>query len=440
MTEIDMAEKDNNKYIWVYNHYRSIRNIEDFLNRERIKVTPEDFFKINKELIWNQYTDALKKKVEILTGKYPESIDDLKVDSLLPCPCTMRIQASKVEREIAISQTNFQALEGDFYAFASEQIADIIQNEGYQISEAEKRAPTVQVFGWFKSLYYVGLSSLDKSKATINAGGSEFVDLSKHVMSLSTLVGENGGSFTLRLPIINAPSELFSAIERGGTEQIEIGKGKKNDKQYRVNGEFYSKNNFNLLESNYFNWLISSNDILFIAFEKLNMDIYRGVKDEDTFDIKADIAAQTYDMIALVDEVRVVTDAVSSNAYVEVTGRDLMKLLIDDGSFFFNPSTSSDPSSVFDNEASFGKQGDIREADMINNKYNDPINRLRGAVGQIDVFANRLNMDLTFVLKGVISQLANVEVVPAYVFESYGDERTTFVSLEPVNKEGEIKK
>ena len=435
-----MAEKDNNKYIWVYNHYRSIRTIEDFLNRERIKVTPEDFFKINKELIWNQYTDALKKKVEAETGKYPESIDDLKVDSLLPCPCTMRIQASKVEREIAISQTNFQALEGDFYAFASEQIADIIQNEGYQISEAEKRAPTVQVFGWFKSLYYVGLSSLDKSKATINAGGSEFVDLSKHVMSLSTLVGENGGSFTLRLPIINAPSELSSAIERGGTEQIEIGKGKKNDKQYRVNGEFYSKNNFNLLESNYFNWLISSNDILFIAFEKLNMDIYRGVKDEDTFDIKADIAAQTYDMIALVDEVRVVTDAVSSNAYVEVTGRDLMKLLIDDGSFFFNPSTSSDPSSVFDNEASFGKQGDIREADMINNKYNDPINRLRGAVGQIDVFANRLNMDLTFVLKGVISQLANVEVVPAYVFESYGDERTTFVSLEPVNKEGEIKK
>ena len=391
-------------------------------------------------MIWNQYTDALKKKVEAETGKYPESIDDLKVDSLLPCPCTMRIQASKVEREIAISQTNFQALEGDFYAFASEQIADIIQNEGYQISEAEKRAPTVQVFGWFKSLYYVGLSSLDKSKATINAGDSEFVDLSKHVMSLSTLVGENGGSFTLRLPIINAPSELFSAIERGGTEQIEIGKGKKNDKQYRVNGEFYSKNNFNLLESNYFNWLISSNDILFIAFEKLNMDIYRGVKDEDTFDIKADIAAQTYDMIALVDEVRVVTDAVSSNAYVEVTGRDLMKLLIDDGSFFFNPSTSSDPSSVFDNEASFGKQGDIREADMINNKYNDPINRLRGAVGQIDVFANRLNMDLTFVLKGVISQLANVEVVPAYVFESYGDERTTFVSLEPVNKEGEIKK
>ena len=157
--------------------------------------------------------------------------------------------------------------------------------------------------------------------------------------------------------------------------------------------------------------------------------------DEDNFDIQTNIAAQVYDMIALVDDVKVVHDAQSATAYVEVTGRDFMKLLIEDGSFFFNPSTTSNPSEVFANEQSYGKQGDIKEADQINNTYNNPIGRLRRVTGEIDIFSNRINMDLGYILKGVISQLANVEVVPGYVFDSWGDLRTTFNELQPVKKE-----
>ena len=44
-------------------------------------------------------------------------------------------------------------------------------------------------------------------------------------------------------------------------------------------------------------------------------------------------------------------------------------------------------------------------------------------------------MDLSFILKGVISQLSNIEVVPGYVFDSWGDERTTYLQLQPVKKE-----
>lgn len=112
-----------------------------------------------------------------------------------------------------------------------------------------------------------------------------------------------------------------------------------------------------------------------------------------------------------------------------------MKLLIEDGSFFFNPSTTSDPSGVFANEQSYGKQGDIREADVMNNTYNNPINRLRRVTGEIDIFANRINMDISYILKGVISQLANVEVVPGYVFDSWGDDRTKYIELEPDEKQ-----
>ena len=71
----------------------------------------------------------------------------------------------------------------------------------------------------------------------------------------------------------------------------------------------------------------------------------------------------------------------------------------------------------------------------MNNTYNNPINRLRRVTGEIDIFANRINMDISYILKGVISQLANVEVVPGYVFETWGEDRTKYIELEPEKKQ-----
>lgn len=437
-------EKDNNKYILLLHRYPSIKTIKDFMEREYIYgIKPEEFFDINKELIWSQYTDADKKKYqEANKGKWPKSADDLTVDSLLPCPCNLRIQATRVTEELAISQTNWQREERDFYAFASEEISRILQDEGYQISASEKLNPKVQVFGWFKSMYYFGVDKKG-NKTQLEKEISEFVDISKYIISLSTVVNVNGGSFSIRLPLINADS-ILTRIKNSQTDEIigyrekaTVGSGRTNQHTYRYDNEYYSKNSFGILESNYFNWLISSNDLLFISFEKLEMETEReeSKKNKDSIDIKTILSNQVYDMIGLVDEVRIIADSPSSNGYVEVVGRDLMKLFLDDGSFFFNTSTCSDPSQVFANEQSYGAQGDIRDADKVGGYYNDPINRLRLASGEINVFANKTNMDLSFILKGVISQLSNIEVVPGYVFDSWGDERTTYLQLQPVKKE-----
>ena len=281
---------------------------------------------------------------------------------------------------------------------------------------------------------------------------TEFANLSRHIISLATSVTSNGGSFTMRLPIISARSEgvtVITEILKGkngektyGDMSGQKGNASKNDATYEYGekGEYYAKSSFDDIEANYFNWLISSNDILFISFEKLDMELVKDTADwysgdVDNFKISTKLAEGVYDMIGLVDEVKVVTNSQSSEAYVEITGRDLMKLLIEDGSFFFNPSTTSDPSGVFANEQSYGKQGDIREADVMNNTYNNPINRLRRVTGEIDIFANRINMDISYILKGVISQLANVEVVPGYVFETWGEDRTKYIELEPEKKE-----
>lgn len=456
-----MAETthNNNDYILLYNRGKRM-TISDYMERNYIYgVSPQELFDLNKDLIWQQYTELDKEIEKAGSSKWPESADDLSLNSCLPSPCVLRINPSKVTAELAIAQTNAQVNTEDFYAFAADKIQDIYQDEGYRVADSSKRSPDCSVMGWFKSLYYVSLDAQGKKTITMERQDfTEFADLSRHIISLATSVTSNGGSFTMRLPIISARSEgvtVITEILKGKNGEREYGdmagqrgNASKNDVSYEYGerGEYYAKSSFDDIEANYFNWLISSNDILFISFEKLDMelvkDFYKDVErnsyqngDTDNFKVSTKLANGVYDMIGLVDEVKVVTNSQSSEAYVEITGRDLMKLLIEDGSFFFNPSTTSDPSGVFANEQSYGKQGDIREADVMNNTYNNPINRLRRVTGEIDIFANRINMDISYILKGVISQLANVEVVPGYVFETWGEDRTKYIELEPEKKQ-----
>ena len=444
---------NNNDYILLYNRGKRM-TISDYMERNYIYgISPQELFDLNKDLIWQQYTELDKEIEKSVSGKWPESADDLSLQSWLPAPCVLRINPSKVTAELAIAQTNAQVNTEDFYAFAADKIQDIYQDEGYRVADSSKRSPDCSVLGWFKSLYYVGLDSNGKKTGKMERQDfTEFADLSRHIISLATSVTSNGGSFTIRLPIISARSEgvsvIYEVLKGKNGEKIngdmlgQRGNASKNDATYEYGnkGEYYAKSSFDDIEANYFNWLISSNDILFISFEKLDMELVKETAnwysgDADNFKIGTKLAEGIYDMIGLVDEVKVVTNSQSSDAYVEITGRDLMKLLIEDGSFFFNPSTTSDPSGVFANEQSYGKQGDIREADVMNNTYNNPINRLRRVTGEIDIFANRINMDISYILKGVISQLANVEVVPGYVFETWGEDRTKYIELEPEKKE-----
>lgn len=432
-----MAE-DNNEHILLYHRGRQM-DISKFMERNHIYgIEPKDLFELNREFIWSQMSDGDKKIEQTAKGKYPNSASDLTVDMWLPTPCVLKTNPSKVTAELSISQTNAQVNTDDFYAFADEKIQDILQDDGYKIDTTSKRSLDCQVFGWFKSLYWTGRNKKGGTN-WLNKKTSQFSDLSKHIISLATTVTNNGGSFVIKLPIISGRNAGVTQISSEDDREVfgTLGRGEKDELMYKFDGNYYSKSEFDDIESNYFNWLISSNDLLFISFEKLEMEKKRDwwvFGDEDQFSLESIISSGVYDMIGLVDDVKVTTNSQNSEAWVEITGRDLMKILIEDGSFFFNPSTTSDPSTVFGNDQSTGKQGDIKEADFMNNVYNNPVNRLRRPSGEIDIFANRINMDIGFILKGVISQLANVEVVPGYVFDSWGNDRTKFIELKPKEK------
>lgn len=424
----------------LYHNNSSLKTLSDYMDANRITgISVDDLFdfkyndtKSNRDLFFEQMSADEKAAYSKELGKTKDdaaiTASDLKSDMTLPCPCIFKIEAKYVTRELAISQTNFQENTDDIYAFENSLIQRILNNEGYIINEeTNKTAPKCSIWGWFKSLYYSGSTVLGSHFQSKN---NKFIDISDFVINVSTNVTAQGGTFTITLPIIHAlPKEerreankmtipvgsgvnidlTDSYIDRF-SEQAELflyNRYADSDKKKN----FFHKVGLSSMGKNYFNWLIQSNDLIFISFEELQ--------------IEQDTGSRVFDMIGLVESVTVSQDA-NGVGRVVVSGKDLMKLISDDNSLFFNTSSAWSESKIFSNTESLGKQGDIRDADTLGSKEQGPENRLRRSTNQIDVFAVPFNRTINFVLKGVISQLANIEVVPDYVFEAWGDYRTKY--------------
>lgn len=422
----------------LYHNNNNLKTLSDYMEANRIiGISVDDLFdykyndtKSNRDLFFEQMSTEEKALYSKELGKTKDdpaiTASDLKSDMTLPCPCIFMIDSQYVTREIAISNTNFQASADDIYAFENSHIQNILNNEGYVINNyAKKVAPTCSVWGWFKSLYYAGSTWFDSTKC-FQSKNNKFVNISDFIIDVNTNVTAQGGTFSITLPIIHS-AKTSKKVYTG--EKIE-GWNKTHDDFYtdryseqselflynryasRENRKnFFHKVGISSMDDNYFNWLIQSNDLIFISFEELELESESGSK--------------VFDMIGLVENVSVSVDA-SGRGSVVVSGKDLMKLITDDNSLFFNTSSAWGESRIFSNTESSGKQGDIRDADVVGSTEQGPENRVRLSTNQIDIFAAPFNRSIDFVIKGVISQLANIEVVPDYVFTSWGDARTKF--------------
>ena len=427
----------------LYHSNRSLKTLSDYMSANRITgISVDDLFefkyndtKSNRDLFFEQMSTDEKAAYAKSIGKTKDDAvitsSDLKSDMTLPCPCIFKIEAKYVTRELAISQTNFQKNTDDVYAFENSLIQRILNSDGYIINESTRRtAPRCSVWGWFKSLYYSGSTILGSHFQSKN---NKFIDISDFIINISTNVGAQGGTFSITLPIIhalpkqekrNAKRKMSIPVSKGKSIDIDFvdsyidrfaesaelflyNKYSNNDKRKN----FFHRVGLSAMGDNYFNWLIGSNDLLFISFEELQME--------------RDTGSRVFDMIGLVENVTVSQDA-NGVGRVTVSGKDLMKLISDDNSLFFNTSSAWSESQIFSNTESLGKQGDIRDADALGSSKQGPENRLRRSTNQIDVFAEPFNRTINFVLKGVVSQLANIEIVPDYVFEAWGDFRTRY--------------
>ena len=103
------------------------------------------------------------------------------------------------------------------------------------------------------------------------------------------------------------------------------------------NDELGSIGKFLRRKPSFFNTILQKNDLIFIRFEKLQLDkTYSDFTNGEFKKISTqDIPNNVYDMIGLIDQVSIQTDGENSSQTVTIQGRDLSKLVIDDTIYNF---------------------------------------------------------------------------------------------------------
>ncbi|HTE25405.1 M15 family metallopeptidase [Flavitalea sp.] len=238
----------------------------------------------------------------------------------------------------------------------------------------------------------------------------EFFDLSPFIERISTNVGKNGGNFQIVLPALEC---VLDGDNKWSLRKSTITQFPSSN-EYVAQTSLYQLNNNGrnvdevLNRSQFlFQNMIGTNDLVLIRFETLDMEKEQRYTDQDEFYVnKKNIAGRIYDMIGLIDSSTQVVSAASNDVNIQINGRDLSKLFLDDGVFF---------------QALENSQGILKFAGQSTIK-SPLINRLFADNG-MSFIGLYMHTSIEHVLKFIMQQLAVIKIVPDELFSSYGDRR-----------------
>jgi len=233
------------------------------------------------------------------------------------------------------------------------------------------------------------------------------MNITPFISSLNCEESDTGGSFSF-----NVSSPPYTWDEDNGY-RID------NEKIYLMYGEegvtFYSKesirnpNHVTNQEFNipFFPLVISANDIVFIQFEPLAIEYESGSlrnrldnpKDGNlTIDSlwvnPNEMKGATWDMIGLVDQTSSMASPENSSNATNVSGRDLTKLIIEDGNYFF----------AADN--ALGSNGFSGQRDALNG-----LNAMRNVRGEAEFLEAYIDVDVAYALGFIFNQMTNISVL-----------------------------
>lgn len=343
----------------------------------------------NKVRIYLKYSNQ-----EALDNPIDGDIDLLKLNTTIIIPKTL------LNKEVlSITGVNQFLKQGDFRAFYGKSLLQLLKDPLYRPKvkyRFDANNTFTSIFPFASVWIYVG--SLDS-----------VLNVTPYISNCTVSNAKGGGSFKFNLPPIVsiADEDLYkfgdefyssSNISRGETVQI------LNDNTVGTVGDNYEF---------YFHKVIQANDIVFIKFEQL--EIEREERLEDFVLSKSVLAKQFYDMIGLVDENLRSTTFANNDVTINITGRNFMKLLIDDGSYFFPLLFVEGSENTFVNEQDDDK--------LLKRTFTS------GAYDSLYAFSLR---SITSTVQFIINQLANLGVVDEDVdlFSSYGDRRTKVYRLD----------
>lgn len=425
------------------------------------KMQGMDFFSLYTEEFLNKicdYNDDDGYKLKPF-----DKIKDYIFEGVLVCPapCVFYIDSENVSEGIIIQSTNLIETRKDSNSNYNQNNDEIIfdlvkkninkKRKRSSIDSKNKREfikPLVWV--WCKSLCPDGVY---KPNSIFN--------LTPFINSIVTNEGETGGNFSINLTSVEGEmsndgdlksvwfpkknsflkidnSFLFRKIrgregnkdnypdngrfdERDDSYQREYTFNNRNDD---INSEFLdvssnSKKNTSTRRKvdNLFENILSPNDVVFISFTEDDNDV---TYIEHFLTDNKKLNKIQWDMIGLINNISSDSETEGISSTENISGMDLMKLLLEDGTYFFMNSSGSDtPSSIFNN-IQIKEQGDQSNVGLFNEDGNLRSSN-RTPLGLISSLYIPTQRNINFIMNLLLSKLCNVEICPTKLFENYED-------------------
>jgi hypothetical protein len=248
--------------------------------------------------------------------------------------------------------------------------------------------PDITVWVWSRTLS----AKLFSDEVDYN---DRIINITPFVFELTTNVSSQGGVFSFNLPYITG--DLV-----GSEWQFRENSVKRTSTHYTAKSSpLYTGKNGLMKNRSYFEKVLQPNDIVFIRFETLEKEKALIQQNKNVFYIdKSTLPKGIFDMIGLIDDVNQSQDA-NLNDQISVNGRDCIKLLIEDGVYFY----------PFDF---------IQGGMFANEKNADRLQRFDGKLmGRFQTGFKTVENALGF----IFNSLGEIKISSDTLFEDYGDDR-----------------
>lgn len=368
-----MAEKQPQPIQYLFTD-PTVKTVDDLLQKQDTLFNgyqgkKEDFLKYdggtgktNKERIEEQYNDFDEDL------GYEVGTEYLKPNTVLLLDPT-------------IVRTDFIGIKGD------NQVNNLFDFSAYYVQEYEELKknpqyrPTLRVI---KGDTEVGYSNCYLSVWIYSRAFNMIIDMSAYCMSLDVNSMLQGSNFTLIFPLSAHPGLGTRRAKKNRESNVDI-------------VSFPTK-------LTKFAQRISTNDIVWIRFEELQMEKDReefsGLKQVDN----SSLAGNVYDLIGLVDTVQQSSKVSSAQGVVTVTGRDLSKLFQDDEAIFQPLATISDSAT-----------GNI----IIGSTQDDGLIKRNFVSGEYPILFSKEFRDIETTMQFYMNQLSNIGLLPDDINDTF---------------------
>ena len=302
-----------------------------------------------------------------------------------------------------------------YTGFLAKQIKELVSSPSYnkRISTDDILKKNTALTGDYATKLFTNVRVVVWSKSQ-----KELIDCSDFVTDINTNVGDGGGNFSINLAAIrgftdsegNPVNVNKRSQDTGYVRSHTIWRGV----QRMILGEGNAKiitnpNEKTNVEQYYWNIALSPNDMVFIKFEPFafEFELNRAElqKKLQLVTKLEDLETDYWDMIGLADEIVENSNRGAADVNFELKGRDLSKLMIEDGVYFF-PFTRENGSNFINN---------VSDAEVSTKPYK----RLWGEIVEITLLGYK---SLETVANFIFTRFGNIEIIP--------DTETNFITAD----------